>query len=65
MQLEAHGMGHPFCAHELHVAVHMHLLYMQVDAAAVLETVNDLIACLLMDTPGATLPHQGHEIPYH
>ena len=33
---------------------------MQVDAAAVLETVNNLIACLLMDTPGTTLSHPGH-----
>ena len=28
---------------------------MQVDAAAVLETVSHLVACLLTDTPGTTL----------
>lgn len=43
-------------AHLQHVCscfAYVHIVYMQVDAAAVLETVNHLIGCLLMDTPGA------------
>lgn len=61
--MDGHSAHHMAC--EVHLTLkwfHQHSVSMQVDAAAVLETVNHLIACLLMDQPGTNLSHPGHDM---